>query len=44
MYKKAAERARIELERKDLKPEQKELYETVLKDSTDNLAKLEKRE
>jgi tetratricopeptide (TPR) repeat protein len=44
MYKKAAERARIELEKKDLKPELRELYQTALKDSTDNLAKLEKGE
>jgi tetratricopeptide (TPR) repeat protein len=42
MYRKAAERARVELEKKDLKPDQRERYETALKDSTDNLAKLEK--
>jgi Tfp pilus assembly protein PilF len=42
MYRKAAERARVELEKKDLKPDQRERYETALKDSTDNLAKLER--
>lgn len=42
MYRKAAERARAELEKKDLKPDLRERYATALKDSTDNLAKLEK--
>jgi tetratricopeptide (TPR) repeat protein len=44
MYRKAAERARRELEKKDLKPDLRERYETALRDSTDNLAKLEKRQ
>jgi tetratricopeptide (TPR) repeat protein len=44
MYVKAGERAKIELAKKDLKPDLRELYETTLKDSADNLAKLEKGE
>ena len=42
MYRKATERAQIELARKDLKPDLKELYTTALRDSKNNLAKLEK--
>jgi len=41
MYTKAAERARLELLRADLKADLRELTETALRDSTDNLAKLE---
>jgi hypothetical protein len=44
MYVKAGERAKIELAKKDLKPDRRELCESALKDSTDNLAKLEKGE
>jgi cytochrome c-type biogenesis protein CcmH/NrfG len=42
MYKKAAERAEAELKRTDLKPDQRELYQTALRDSKNNLAKLER--
>jgi hypothetical protein len=44
MYKKAAERAKIELAKPDLPKETRDLYETALRDSTNNLAKLEKGE
>jgi Tfp pilus assembly protein PilF len=40
MYERAAERAAIELERKDLAPEVRELYQTALRDSKNNLEKL----
>jgi Tfp pilus assembly protein PilF len=40
MYTKAAERAAIELERKDLAPDVRALYETALRDSKNNLEKL----
>jgi tetratricopeptide (TPR) repeat protein len=44
MYKKATERAKVELAKPDLTKELRELYETALRDSTNNLAKLEKGE
>jgi tetratricopeptide (TPR) repeat protein len=44
MYKKAAERAEIELLRKDLPADLRALYRTTLKDSKNNLAKLERGE
>ncbi|HEV8113322.1 MAG TPA: tetratricopeptide repeat protein [Planctomycetota bacterium] len=44
MYRKAAARAKEELAKPDLKPDLRELYETALRDSTNNLAKLEKGE
>lgn len=44
MYKKAAERAKVELAKPDLSKELRDLYETALRDSTNNLAKLEKGE
>jgi Tfp pilus assembly protein PilF len=44
MYKKAAERAKAELAKPDLSKDQRELYETALRDSTNNLEKLEKGE
>jgi len=44
MYKKAADRAKAELAKPDLPKETRDLYETALRDSTNNLAKLEKGE
>ncbi len=44
MYRKAVQRAKAELAKTDLKPEARDLYETALRDSTNNLAKLEKGE
>ncbi len=44
MYKKAAERAKVELAKPDLSKDLRDLYETALRDSTNNLAKLEKGE
>jgi len=40
MYEKAAERAAVELERKDLAPDLREIYKTALRDSKQNLEKL----
>lgn len=40
MYEKAAQRAAVELERKDLAPDVRELYQTALRDSKNNLEKL----
>jgi cytochrome c-type biogenesis protein CcmH/NrfG len=42
MYEKAAQRAGVELERTDLSADQRELYQTALRDSKNNLAKLER--
>lgn len=42
MYAKATERATIELEREDLTPDVRELYEIALRDSKNNLEKLNK--
>lgn len=42
MYKKAAERAEAELKRDDLNPDVRELYQTALRDSKNNLEKLER--
>jgi hypothetical protein len=42
LYQKAAERAQALLERKDINKEDRALYETALRDSKNNLAKLEK--
>jgi cytochrome c-type biogenesis protein CcmH/NrfG len=42
LYAKAAERAAAELERADLAPDLRELYTTALRDSKNNLAKLER--
>jgi tetratricopeptide (TPR) repeat protein len=44
MYRKAAERAKAELAKPDLSKELRDLYETALRDSTNNLEKLEKGE
>ena len=44
MYKKAAERAKVELAKPDLAKDLRDLYETALRDSTNNLEKLEKGE
>ena len=44
MYRKSAERAKIELAKPDLSKDLRELYETALRDSTNNLAKLERGE
>jgi len=42
MYKLANARAKVLLERKDLKPEERELYKIAERDSRNNLARLEK--
>jgi len=42
MYKQANARAKVLLERKDLKPDERELYRIAERDSRNNLAKLEK--
>jgi tetratricopeptide (TPR) repeat protein len=42
MYKQANARAKVLLERKDLKPDERELYKIAERDSRNNLAKLEK--
>ena len=42
MYKKATERAQTELAKPDLAPDLRKLYTTALRDSKDNLAKLDK--
>ena len=42
LYTKASERAQALLDRKDLSPADRELYSTALRDSRNNLAKLEK--
>lgn len=42
MYKRAAELAEAELQRSDLNPAVRELYQTALRDSRNNLAKIER--
>lgn len=42
MYKQANARAKVLLERKDLKPDERELYKIAERDSRNNLARLEK--
>jgi hypothetical protein len=44
MYKRSTERAKVELARQDLAQETRDLYETALRDSQNNLAKLERGE
>lgn len=43
MYRRAAERAQEELARADLSPDLRELYQTALRDSRNNLARLERK-